>query len=164
MIRLIILLALSVGCATYFSSDRFGISSSAFGDQEMIPEKFSCKGKNINPQLNISNIPDSTKSLVLIMDDPDAPKGTFDHWLVFNIPPVNNIAEDSRPGTEGKNGRGENKYTGPCPPSGTHHYRFKLYALKSFIDLPSGSSKKEIEKAMKDLIIDEAVITGLFKK
>ena len=104
------------------------VSSPAFSNNGFIPSKYTCDGSNINPELIIRDIPQDTRSLALIIDDPDAPKGTFDHWVMWNIPVKDKIDENSTPGAEGKNGKNENKYMGPCPPSGTHHYHFKVYA------------------------------------
>src|SRR5882672_9711576 len=94
------------------------ISSPAFSNNGSIPMKYTCEGNDINPPLAIKNIPPGTKSLTLIVDDPDAPKGTFDHWVIWNINPTESISENSAPGTQGKNGMGANAYKGPCPPTG----------------------------------------------
>ncbi len=143
------------------------ISSPAFKDGEMIPKKFTCQGVDINPQLDISGVPDGTKSLVLIMDDPDAPMGTWDHWIVWNISPdTKTIEENSVPAgaVQGKNSWGRNNYGGPCPPSGTHRYFFKLYALDTTLDLSEKSNKKAVEKAMKGHILEQAQLMGKYKK
>jgi Raf kinase inhibitor-like YbhB/YbcL family protein len=141
------------------------VESPEFGENEMIPVKFACEGENVNPTLNIRNIPKQTQSLALIMEDPDAPHGTFDHWVVWNIPPQDTIAENTVPGTVGKNGKEENNYTGPCPPSGTHHYHFKVFALDTVLDLPDTPTGKEaLEKAMEGHIIGSGVLIGLFEK
>src|SRR3989338_8261866 len=99
----------------------------------MIPSVYTCQGQDISPALGIQNIPDGARSLVLIMDDPDAPMGTWDHWIVYNIPPMDRIAENSIPGIEVKNSFEKLNYGGPCPPSGTHRYFFKLYALDTLL-------------------------------
>jgi len=99
------------------------------------------------------------------MDDPDAPNGTFDHWLLWNIDPgITIINENSAPGTQGKNGRNTNKYIGPCPPTGTHHYHFKVYALGTMLDLEEGADKAMLEAAMKGYIIAEGELVGLYRK
>ena len=113
---------------TTLTKNELTVTSSAFKGDGMIPSKYTCEGDNINPPLRISGIPSAAKSLAIIMDDPDAPNGTFDHWIAWNIDPVETIAENSSPGIKGKNGRSQNGYTGPCPPSGMHHYHFKVYA------------------------------------
>jgi len=140
------------------------LKSGAFEDNHTIPVKYSCDGSNINPPLNIQGMPMSTKSLALIVDDPDAPNGTFDHWIMWNIPPKDKIEENSAPGVQGKNGKGENKYTGPCPPNGTHHYHFKIFALDKMLDLSSASGKKELENAMQGHILSSAELIGLFER
>ncbi|MFP4118769.1 MAG: YbhB/YbcL family Raf kinase inhibitor-like protein [Candidatus Woesearchaeota archaeon] len=143
------------------------ILSPAFGDNEDIPAKYSCQGEDVNPELHIEDVPDGAQSLVLIMDDPDAPGGTFDHWIVFDIPSETSvIAEDSVPeeATQGRNDFGNNEYGGPCPPSGTHRYQFKLYAIDTTIELPEGSTKEDVLAAIEDHVIEEDMLTGLFSK
>jgi Raf kinase inhibitor-like YbhB/YbcL family protein len=140
------------------------VESPAFANNELIPAKYTCVGSNINPALVITNIPNGTKSLALIIDDPDAPNGTFDHWIMWNIPVIAVIDENSAPGIQGKNGKGENKYIGPCPPSGTHHYNFKVYALDTKLDLPVGSDKNALLKTMDKHILASGGLIGLFKK
>src|SRR3954462_5308943 len=99
------------------------VTSTAFKNGKNIPEQYTCEGKNINPPISINGVPDKAESLVLIMDDPDAPNGGFTHWVLYNISPKDKtIKEDSSPGKNGENGAGKASYTGPCPPSGVHHY------------------------------------------
>ena len=100
------------------------IKSSAFKNNAYIPSEYTSDGLNINPDLSIDEIPKSTKSLAIIVDDPDAAKGNYCHWLLWDIPPTKSITEDSAPGIQGKNSKHENKYSGPCPPSGIHHYHY----------------------------------------
>jgi Raf kinase inhibitor-like YbhB/YbcL family protein len=140
------------------------ITSPDFSNNEMIPAKYSCIGSDINPEINIADIPQNTASLALIVDDPDAPNGTFDHWVMWNIPVVGKIERNSSPGIQGKNGKGENKYTGPCPPNGTHHYNFKIYALDIKLDLPADSNKNTLLKAMDTHILASGGLIGLFNK
>ncbi|MBI2270403.1 MAG: YbhB/YbcL family Raf kinase inhibitor-like protein [Bacteroidetes bacterium] len=140
------------------------IESPVFTNNNSIPSKYTCDGTNVNPALTIKDIPVETKSLALIMDDPDAPNGTFDHWLMWDIPVRENIEENSMPGIQGKNSKGENKYTGPCPPSGTHHYHFRVYALDTKLNLSPGTDKSALLKAMEDHILAEGELTGLYKK
>ena len=124
------------------SQGKLELTSSAFKNNEMIPSKYTCQGEDINPELEIKNIPDGTKSLVLIVDDPDAPMGTWVHWVVFNIPnTVEKIKENSMPGVGGINNFGKLNYGGPCPPSGTHRYFFKLYALDTLLAHKENASK-----------------------
>ena len=140
------------------------ITSAVFGQNTMIPSKYTCQGEDVSPPLAIEGIPPGTKSLALIIDDPDAPMGTWVHWVLFNIPVTNQIAEGSIPGKQGRNDFGKNDYGGPCPPSGTHRYFHKIYALDTILDLKEGVSKKEVERAMEGHILDKAEIIGLYKK
>jgi hypothetical protein len=140
------------------------ITSAAFSNNSYIPSKYTCEGEGINPPLDIKDIPDGTKSLALIVDDPDAPHGTFDHWIMWNIAPTGKIKEDSAPGKQGLNGKKEKKYYGPCPPSGTHHYHFKVFALDAEFELPEDADKSALLKAMEGHIIGRGEIVGLYKK
>jgi len=142
------------------------ITSPAFGNNGNIPPEYTCDGSGLSPQLNIGDVPSNAKSLVLICDDPDAPVGTWDHWIVFNIyPSTKEIAKGTEPkGTPGKNSWGKTGYGGPCPPSGTHRYFFKLYALDTMLDIPPGASKKQIESAMQNHILAKAELVGLYKR
>ena len=140
------------------------IKSPAFKNNEFIPSKYTCDGLNINPELIIEDIPVNTKSLAIIVDDPDAPNGTFCHWLLWNIPPKTTIKEDSRPGIQGRNSIHENKYFGPCPPSGTHHYHFKVYALDTKLNLAPNTGEKELLNTMKGHIISSGDLVGLYKR
>ncbi len=155
------------------------IFSPDFKEKDLIPSKYTCDGENINPSLELSDIPNGTKSLVLIMDDPDIPdfvKETkeievFDHWIVFNIRFNTNeslffkVEEGIEPnGTKGRNSSGGLGYTGPCPPDSKHRYFFKFYALDSFIDLPEGVSKTELEKFMNGSVLDYAELVALYER
>ena len=140
------------------------ITSPAFNHNETIPAKYTCQGEDLNPALKISGVPAAAKSLALIVDDPDAPMGTWVHWVVFNIPVVGEIKENSIPGVEGYNDFRRNHWGGPCPPSGTHRYFFKLYALDAPLDLKEGIKKQQLEKAMQGHILAEAQLMGLYKK
>ncbi len=140
------------------------IASSAFAHNQMIPQRYTCQGQDVNPPLTIEGIPEGTKSLALIVDDPDAPMGTWVHWVVFDIPSASTIEENSIPGKQGYNDFGRNDYGGPCPPSGTHRYFHKIYALDTTLNLKEGISKKDLEKAMQGHILDKAELIGLYKK
>ncbi len=141
------------------------ITSPVFNNNGKIPSKYTCSGDDINPRLDIQNIPEDAKSLVLIVDDPDAPVGTWDHWIVWNIPKIETIKEDSIPGIEGVNSWGENKYGGPCPPPGnSHRYFFKIYALDTKLEITITSNKKELENAMQDHIIEQGELIGMFNR
>jgi len=141
------------------------ITSSAFSHLGTIPLKYTCEGGNVSPPLNIDKIPEETKSLVLIVDDPDAASRTWAHWIVWNIPPVKKIKENSVPGIQGTNDFTQHHYIGSCPPSGgVHHYHFKIYALKQMLELDEGTTKAELEKAMSPHIIAFGEIIGLYKR
>ncbi|MFA5770968.1 MAG: YbhB/YbcL family Raf kinase inhibitor-like protein [Patescibacteria group bacterium] len=143
------------------------INSSVFVDGAHIPVKYTCMGEGINPPLDWSQVPVNTKSLVLIVDDPDAPSGVFSHWLVWNIPiHISELTENSVPveSVVGVGSSGENKYVAPCPPSGTHHYRFKLFALDIELFLSVNSRQVHLEQAMGGHILDQAMLIGLFEK
>ena len=138
------------------------ISSPAFSEWEEIPIKYSCKGENINPPLHIGSIPPGTESLAIIIEDPDAPSGVFDHWVVWNIPPVKDIEENANTGTPGGNSKNQLGYTGPCPPAGTHRYLFKVYALDSMLDMPVGTHKKNLLESMKEHVLAGGELVGRF--
>lgn len=143
------------------------ITSPVFNEGQMIPPKYTCKGKDVNPPLKIENVPNNAQSLVLIVDDPDAPMGTFTHWLVWNInPKIKEISENSVPAGAvlGTNDFGKTSYGGPCPPFGTHRYYFKVYALSKALTLPAGASRRELEKAMEGYVIDKGELMGKFSR
>ena len=140
------------------------VSSSAFKPGEFIPVKYTCRGEDINPPLDVSGIPAGTKGLAVIIDDPDAPGGTWLHWSVWNIPVTHHIMEDDIPGQQGANDFGRNTYGGPCPPSGKHRYFFKVFALDEVLDLGEGASLQDLQNAMKGHIIGYGELMGLFEK
>jgi Raf kinase inhibitor-like YbhB/YbcL family protein len=141
------------------------VKSPAFQPNNQIPKKYSCDGEDKNPPLTIDGVPKESKSLALIVDDPDAPHGTFDHWVVWDIPPsTTKIAEHSVPGTEGLNGARQKGFMGPCPPSGTHRYFFKAYALDTELKLGAKTTKRELEKAMENHILAKGELIGLYKR
>ncbi len=143
------------------------VQSPAFNNGENIPKKYTCDGEGINPPLTISHLPAGTKSLVLIVDDPDAPAGTFTHWALWNISPtVESIGENDTPAgaTSGINSAGESDYAAPCPPSGTHRYFFKVYALDTIISLPTNTKINELSQTIEDHILDEGVLMGKYSR
>lgn len=151
--------------------DSIHITSSAFTHNGSIPSVYTCDGNGISPSLSFSNIPAETKSLVLIVDDPDVPTsirsdGMFDHWVVWNIPPsTTGIGEGKTPdGMIGRNTSGTVTYYNPCPPDREHRYFFKLYALDTMLDLPIGSSKVDVERAMQGHILDQAELIGRYQR
>lgn len=143
------------------------LTSEAFGDGDEIPVKYTCDGEDVSPPLRWDDAPPTAQSFALIMDDPDAPGGTFDHWLVYAMPPeardlpeAANIGERANLGT---NSRGKTVYMGPCPPPGpAHTYRFRLFALTTELNLEEGASKAELLEAMEGRVLDEALLTGRF--
>lgn len=144
----------------------FRVSSPAFGEYGTIPKKYTCDGDNVSPPLIISNIPSNTKSLALVVDDPDAPVGTFIHWTVWNIASTTKeIIEGESPhaSQQGVNSAGKTGYTGPCPPS-RHRYFFKLYALDATIGLDGKANVSDLEVAMHGHIIAESHLIGVYQR
>ena len=161
---ILILSLLFIGC---FEKSGMKVTSEAFKDGEFIPEKYTCDGENINPPLNFSNVPEKAKSLVIIMEDPDAPGGTFTHWIVWNIPAsVEGIREGENISyPQGRNDFGKIGYGGPCPPEGSvHRYYFKVYALDTFLDLQEGSTKDDLINAMSGHVLDKAMLMGKYER
>ena len=144
----------------------FTLTSAAFENGGEIPATYTCDDKNISPPLSWGRVPEGTKSLAFIMDDPDAPSGTWDHWVMFNIPPsVSGIEEGREPkGVSGKSSFGRGGYGGPCPPSGVHRYFFHFYALDAELDLPEGASKTEILAATEGHILAQAELMGKYER
>lgn len=142
------------------------IISSAFEHNAKISTKYTCDGENINPPLKFSDVPENAKSLVLIMDDPDAPMGTWVHWTLYNIDPSTKIInENEKPsGIEGMTSFGKSGYGGPCPHSGIHRYFFKLYAIDVFLDLPRVVDAKTIEEKIQNHILEKAELVGLYSR
>jgi Raf kinase inhibitor-like YbhB/YbcL family protein len=143
------------------------VTSPAFTNNGMIPAKYSCMGQEASPPLTIENIPDGTKSLAIIVHDPDAPMaGGFTHWVIWNIDPTsNNIPENFKNSDEGLNGMKQTGYKGMCPPKGTHHYHFMVYALDVKLNIDKKTTgKKELEKVMKGHILGQGELVGTFDK
>lgn len=143
------------------------IISSAFEHNQNIPVKYTCDGENINPPLEVVDLPENTQSLVIIMDDPDAPNGTWVHWTVWNIAPTTKmIPASSVPSDaiEGETSFGRTGYGGPCPHAGTHHYFFKLYALDTNPDLDPAAEKEQLVEAMEGHVLEKAELVGLYAR
>ena len=140
------------------------VSSIAFNENELIPVKYTCDGANVSPPLKIDHIPEEAKSLAVIVDDPDAPVGTWVHWVMWNIPVTHQIKENKAHGIQGINDFGKNKYQGPCPPGGIHRYFFKVYALDDLIELPVNTTKHQLEKAMGEHIIAFGELVGIYER
>lgn len=150
--------------AFLFQTETLTITSPDFEHEGEIPQRFTCDGDDANPTLNVQGIPDGTKSLAIIMEDPDVPIATLNHWVVFNIPPQEAIAANSVPGIQANNSLGKNNYIGPCPPGGTHRYYFKVYALNTMLDLDEDANKHKLEEAMQDHILAKGEIMGWYHK
>jgi len=148
------------------------LTSEAFSDGTMIPKQFTCDGEDLSPPLSWSGLPTETATLALICDDPDAPVGTWDHWVLFNIPalatglPVNVPAKATLDdgSVHGNNSWGRLGYGGPCPPGGTHRYFFKLYALNIALNLKTGATKSQLVKAMEGHILDQGQLMGKYRR
>lgn len=151
-----------------YSSVSMRITSSAFEHNGSLPSLYTCDGKGISPPLAIADVPPGTQSFVLVFDDPDAPGRTFDHWVVWNIPPV--VAEITEgasmdgDGIVGRNTARGNAYFPPCPPSGEHRYIFKLYALDTFLSLSASSTRSDVERAMEGHVLDSAELMGRYRR
>lgn len=148
------------------------LESSVFQDGQAIPRRHSCDGENLSPALAWSGLPEGVVSLALLVDDPDAPGGTFVHWVLYNLPSISEgLDEGIAPGAallsggvQGINSWGQAAYGGPCPPSGTHHYRFTLLALDASLDLPSGANQPDVMRAAEGHLLAEAVLVGTYRR
>ena len=151
--------------ASFTPKPKLTITSSSFSENGMIPAQYSCEGVQASPPLHITNIPAGTQYLALILHDPDAPReGGFTHWVVWNIDKAGVIAENFKGAEQGLNGADKRGYIGMCPPSGTHHYHFMVYALDSKLNLDKNTNKAALEKAMEGHILAEGDLVGLYKK
>lgn len=144
------------------------ITSSAFADGGNIPAQYTCDGGNVNPPLELKNAPQTAHSLALEVVDPDAPGGTFTHWVVWDMPATTAAIDESAkpvPGVMGTNGFGQVAYGGPCPPSGPpHHYLFNVYALDRTLSLPAQAKREEFEQAIAGHVVAQARLTGLYQR
>ena len=147
----------------------FTLTSSAFEDGQRIPSKYTCSGMDVTPPLEWSGVPEGCVSLAIIMDDPDAPSGTWVHWVIWNIDPALGGLDEALD-TEGigavlgKNSWSKAAYGGPCPPSGVHRYYFRIYALSDYPDVNPGASKSKLKRAIKDITLDECKLMGTYSK
>jgi len=148
------------------------LTSTAFKEGELIPRQYTCDGVNVSPSLEWSGVPKTARTLVIIADDPDAPSGTWVHWVLYNLPADNIGMVENLPATDelraggfqGKNDFGKIGYGGPCPPSGTHHYFFKIYALDSELSLKAGATKAEVEKSMGGHVVSQGQLMGMYRR
>jgi len=143
------------------------VTSSAFQDGEPIPARFSCDGDNVSPPLSWRGVPSAARAVALVVDDPDAPRGTFIHWVLLDIASATtSLPEASTPAgaTQATNSAGQAAYFGPCPPSGTHHYRFTVYALSSVTGLPDGASLDRALEAIDASAIARGRLVGTYAR
>lgn len=150
------------------------LKSRAFSQGRAIPSKYTCDGKDVSPPLTLTKPPSGTKSFTLIVDDPDAPMGTWIHWVIYNLPPTTRRLPEAFPTDErlslsdgtiqGKSDFGRTAYGGPCPPDGTHRYFFRLFALDTVLSLPSASTAKEVKAAMEGHILETAQLMGTYRR
>lgn len=162
----ILLSGIATAALTSFSiRPKLTVTSSAFIAGQMIPVKYSCEGAEVSPPLHIVDIPGNAKSLAIILHDPDAPvKGGFTHWVKWNVDVMPDIPENFMGGHTGLNSANKNSYKGMCPPSGTHHYYFSVYALDAKLDIDLNTDKTSLEKEMQGHILAEGELMGLYKK
>lgn len=150
---------------SFVAQPKLVITSSAFTQNGMIPAQYSCEGGEMSPPFMAGGIPSNTQTLALILHDPDAPmKGGLTHWVMWNIDATGNVSENFKGAMQGVNTAKQNGYKGMCPPSGTHHYHFMVYALDTKLDLPTTTDKAGLEKAMKGHILAQGDLVGLYKK
>ena len=141
------------------------VTSPSFGHNERIPRKHTCDGEDVSPALELADVPAGAQSLAVINDDPDAPVGTWVHWVEYDIAPTTLIPEAAKAvGTEGRNSWGSLGFRGSCPPSGTHRYVFKLYALDTTLELAPGASKEQVLAAMEGHVLAQAELVGLYSR
>ena len=180
LLRTVVFTMILAACATSTTpteaivANQLTITSDAFASGQSIPAKYSCVGRNVSPPLAWNEPPAGTQSFALIMDDPDAPVGTWVHWVLYNIPAAKRDLQEDLPITGksvdpdaiyvGKNSSGNIGYNGPCPPSGTHRYIFKLYALDTTISLLPGATKEQVLKEMDGHILAQGELVGTFSK
>jgi Raf kinase inhibitor-like YbhB/YbcL family protein len=145
----------------------FALESSAFGNAQAIPNRHSCEGEDVSPPLRWMNVPEGTRSLALVVDDPDAPGGVFTHWLGWGLDPAaSGLGEGESAPAEGRNDFGTTGYRGPCPPPGhgRHRYVFRLYALDAQLGLGAGAAKAELEQALEGHVLTTAELVGTYER
>jgi Raf kinase inhibitor-like YbhB/YbcL family protein len=163
--QLFLYLLIILFMTSFTPKTKLTVTSTSFKNDGNIPSKYSCEGEQASPPLHVTNIPAGTKCLAIILHDPDAPlKGGFTHWVLWNTDKSGNIPENFKDGTMGLNSTGKSGYIGMCPPSGTHHYHFMVYALDTKLNIDKNSDKAALEKAMEGHILSEGELVGLYKK
>lgn len=160
------LMAMTAITTSATAQSQLTVTSPSFSANGMIPAKYTCQGQQVSPPLQVTGMPSGTKSLAIILHDPDAPMpGGFTHWVIWNLPTDGNIAEGFKGAEQGLNGGKQPGYTGMCPPSGVHHYHFMVYALDENLRLDKSSTTKAIlEKAMSGHILAKGELVGLYQK
>lgn len=166
------LLAVTAACGSGGGSDTTGLIKednmelrSVFEEEGPIPVEYTCDGDDVSPPLTIAGLPSEARTMAVIMDDPDAPAGTFDHWIAFDIPLTEEIPRDVGDlGTSGRNSAGDLGYKGPCPPGGTHRYIFRVYALDTELRLGEGASKREVLEAAEDHVVGQGTLVGTYSR
>jgi Raf kinase inhibitor-like YbhB/YbcL family protein len=154
-----------VGIFNMNATSSISITSPSFQAGGDIPAKFTCNGTNVSPELQISGVPNEAKSLVLIVDDPDAPRGLFTHWIAWNIDPkTTQVAENNAPAgaVQGTSDFGKRNYGGPCPPSGTHRYFFKVFALDTKLDLKPSARRADLDAAVRSHVLAQGELMGRY--
>lgn len=166
MLKTLFMTTVVAGLTAFSSIGKLEVTSTAFSDNGLIPAKYSCEGEEVSPPLSIKGIPAGAKSLAIILHDPDAQgAGGFTHWVVWNIDVANNaLPENFKGADQGLNGTGQPGYKGMCPPTGTHHYHFMVYALDTKLSIDSRTDKAALEKSMEGHILAQGEIIGLYKK
>lgn len=167
--RLKLLVILSLVCFFIQGANAMEITSSAFVNEGKIPSKYTCDGEDISPPLQWRDVPTQAKSLVLICDDPDAPKGTWTHWILYNLPLTSkgleeNISNLPKNTKVGVNSSKDEKYDAPCPPTGEHRYFFTLYALDTTLDFNTPPTSQMIQQAIQGHVLDKAILMGKYKR
>lgn len=156
---------LCIFMSAFTAKNELLVTSSAFANNEMIPSQYTCEGHEMSPPLKLGNIPPRTQTIAIIVHDPDAPmKGGFTHWVIWNLPVREDVPENFAGGHAGMNSGKKMGYAGMCPPTGTHHYHFKVYALDTKLDMPDNTDKAALEKAIKGHILAQGELVGLYKK
>jgi Raf kinase inhibitor-like YbhB/YbcL family protein len=160
------ILSVSLASQAWANTKTLTVTSTSFKANEAIPSEYTCDGSQKSPQLSWSGVPSDAQSVAILVDDPDAPKGTFTHWIVTNIPPSESMLSENGALPQGavaaKNDKGATGYAGPCPPSGTHHYHFRVYALDKTLAQPA--SRAAFEKAIKGHVLAQGELVGTYTK
>jgi Raf kinase inhibitor-like YbhB/YbcL family protein len=164
----LLIFVFTAGISKSQTTTKFKLTSTAFEEGKLIPARYTCDSTNVSPALGWSGFPEKTKSFAIIMDDPDAPMGIWVHWVIYNIPSTVTQLKEKNAAAEikaidGINSWDEKGYNGPCPPGGSHHYEFKLYALDKLLIETKAMTKEELLNEMKGHVLGEVTLTGIFR-